>query len=599
LANSSTLKFQIDKQERGDPVNWESVKILATFDNDNNQANITTTNLEFVNEAAKYISERFKSGLTNNLGAFEGPDFDIFASDDEGFFQAFEGFIDYTKDYTESNFIKQDVTNPLKTSVGIKKLSGLNTLDELINGATYGLFKEKGIFTNSDYKDLPWVVQKKFDALEFAILNITIFITVKEAVEQIQRLADDIKMFASLLISATPPSTGAPGAILNAVLTIIVRAAYLAVMIIQLVEMSGQVFNILIPRVRKLKVASFRTLIQKPLEFYGYNLECPIEEIDNLYFLPTLARKESNFQDEFLKKVKVNEEGIPSVEDYGFLFSELLQTFLQMTNSRIAITDERGAKTVHIRTDSDEWWIKNSNLELMKDVLIDERKYNTDELLGRTLIKFETDLIDDWTVDNYTGTSYEVITEPITVDNPQKVSIKGIDEINIPWTLPNPKGTLTPLEKLLLKFATIAEDAVNTVGGNLNLSGKIKDKVNAFKTSGETWNNPRVIWLGSNGIPLNNRDLFSARTLYEKYLIEKSFVENNFRGQKYRFENITIPFGLREFKELIDNAYFTLPNGDLGKVERCEWEVADDKALLSGWVRRPYTFNLKVTKYEP
>ena len=205
MVNSSTLKFQIDKQERGDPVNWESVKILATFDNDNNQANITTTNLEFVNESAKYISERFKSGLTNNLGAFEGPDFDIFASDDEGFFQAFEGFIDYTKDYTESNFIKQDVTNPLKTSVGIKKLSGLNTLDELINGATYGLFKEKGIFTNSDYKNLPWVVQKKFDALEFAILNITIFITVKEAVEQIQRLADDIKNFASLLISATPP----------------------------------------------------------------------------------------------------------------------------------------------------------------------------------------------------------------------------------------------------------------------------------------------------------------------------------------------------------------------------------------------------------
>ena len=598
MANLSTLKFQIDKQERGDPVNWESIKILSTFDNNNNQANITTTNLEFVNEAAQYISERFRSGLTGGLGAFEGPDFDIYASDGVRLFQAFEGFIDYTKDYKESNFIKQQADKPLKVSVGIKKLNGLNTLQDLIEGATYGFFKQEGVFNDSDYANLPWVVQKKFDALEFIVLNITIFVTVKEAAEQVEKLTDDIAMIASKFQSATPPSTGSVGAVFYAILVAIIRAAYLVLITIQLVQLSEEVFNILVPRVRQLKIASFRTLIFKPLEFYGYTVVSELDELDN-YFLPTLTTEDSNFVDGLLKKVKVNEDGLPSVQDFGFLFSELLQKFLEMTKSRIAILDNNGTKEVHIRTESDPFWIKNSNAEILKDVLIDERGYNLDELQGRTLVKFETDLTDDWTVDNYTGTAYEVVTTPITTENQQKVSIKGIRDINIPWTLANRKGDLTPVEDLLLKFATIAENAVNTLGGNVNLTSKLRNKVNAFKTSGETWNTPRIITLSGGGIPENTREILSAKTLYEKYYTFDSFVEGNYNGQKYTFEEITIPFGLSQFNDLTNNAYFTLPNGDFGKVTRCEWAVADDSALISGWVRRPYTKNLKEIKYEP
>ena len=599
MAGNDSITFQIDKQERGDPTNWESVEILATFDNRNNQANITTTNLEFVNEAAQYIADSFRSGLSGGLGAFEGPDLDIFAVDKDGFFQAFQGFIDFTKDYKESNFIKQDKTKPLKTSVGIKKLNGLNTLNDIMEGVTFGLMEKEGVLTSSDWVNLPWVVQKKFDALEFAVLNITIFITVKEAVEQVQRLADDIKDFAALLASATFPSTGVVGAVLNGVLTIIVRAAYLAVIIIQLVQLSEQVFNVLIPRVRQLKIGKFRTLLSKPLENYGYTLVCDIPEIDNLYYLPTVTTEDSNFADKFLKKVKVNTSGAPSVQDFGFLYSEIFEKFLEMTNSRAAIIDNGGAKEVHVRTESDPWWRKTSNVDLFSDKLIDEVGYNLNELNGRQLIKFTVDSIDDWTTDNYFGTSYEVVTVPDTVENPQKVSIKGIDEVNIPWALPNPKGDLTPLEDLMLFFATTAEDAINTLGGNVNLSSQLRNKVNAFKTSGETWSIPRVIWLEGGGIPTNNRDLFSARTLYEKYHVEKSFVDNNYYGQKYTFEEIVVPLRLRQFKDLINNAYFTLPNGDFGKIESCRWTPSEDSATVTGWVRRPYTKNLKEIKYEP
>jgi len=62
---------------------------------------------------------------------------------------------------------------------------------------------------------------------------------------------------------------------------------------------------------------------------------------------------------------------------------------------------------------------------------------------------------------------------------------------------------------------------------------------------------------------------------------------------------VVVPLRLRQFKDLINNAYFTLPNGDFGKIESCRWTPSEDSATVTGWVRRPYTKNLKEIKYEP
>jgi len=81
-----TLTFRIAKQPVSAPRNWEDIKINATFDNAASQANISIESFEFIKDAKEAILNHRKGGLTGGLGLFEGPYFDVTASNNTGAF---------------------------------------------------------------------------------------------------------------------------------------------------------------------------------------------------------------------------------------------------------------------------------------------------------------------------------------------------------------------------------------------------------------------------------------------------------------------------------------------------------------------------------
>jgi len=106
------------------------------------------------------------------------------------------------------------------------------------------------------------------------------------------------------------------------------------------------------------------------------------------------------------------------------------------------------------------------------------------------------------------------------------------------------------------------------------------------------------LFLIGNQLPTNHRTLFNAKNLYFKYHKEKSFVLDNYHGQKIVYNDIEVPFGFEDYKKLTTNSYFYY-NGSQAKIIRFTWSVGQDTAKLSFWVRQPYTKNLQEIYIEP
>ena len=104
------------------------LEILATFENGNAQANISTTEFEFVNEFAESISEWISGGLTGGLGIFEGIPLSVQISGSNPSYLAFDGYMDMTDEF--------EIVNPTTIKGKIKKDNGLQNLNDLASGLT-------------------------------------------------------------------------------------------------------------------------------------------------------------------------------------------------------------------------------------------------------------------------------------------------------------------------------------------------------------------------------------------------------------------------------------------------------------------------------
>lgn len=589
-----TITFRIAKQPVAAPRNWADVKVKATFDNFNSQANITIDSFEFVRDAKTVIVDHRKGGLTGGVGMFEGPYFDVTASNSEGATTLFDGYLDMVERYEEFDFKGNDLNNPNEVHCGIKKLNGLNQLDEQIQGITLGYLETKGVYTDDDYVDVEWVRDGQTNFFDLILTQIAIYIFIKETVQAIKELADIIKDGTAY---AGIPVSGPIITVIWFALTVAIRAAYIAAMIIQVIALMQQLINTLISIKRKNKAMSLNTMIGNALGFFGYTLETPITDMDDFYYMPSKPNGvNQTIVDKLQREPKIINKGIPNPQDYGYAVTEAIEIALRLFNARLAII----GNVVHLRTLSDTWWIKQATYT-MPPVRINSKKYNTNELSANVFIKFQTDSSDSWTIDNFTGTNYEVITTPKTVKDQRKNGIRGLDEIALPVALGTRKGELNLVEKAVLAVAGFAEDAVNIFGANKDFTSGIKQRTGLLKMSDYQWNVPKLLYLKQQSkglrIPKDHRERLSAKALWNNYYSEKSFVSNGFTKQRALFSE-RIPFRFEDFQKLTENSYFVTANGEVGKFISLEWSISEDTAQAEWWVQETYTKNLEETKVE-
>lgn len=584
ISKSAESQYSLDGVVSNAPIDWQDVKIVAQYPDDSIQPSLSIDEYKFNLDSRKAINKWIEGGITGGVGIFEGMPFaqNIFNnSSDSAVFNAFINFADNYNDATDDGVL----------SVSIMKDDSIQSFIDKLGGVTCGYLEEIGVFTDADYITIPYIVEKKLNPFELMMSAIVLYLMIKELAETVERTARSAVLVVSLLGTSVFPLP--IGSIAYAIASALIQLVYSAILIIAIIELAKTLFETLIPPKRNHKGILLKHALEKIANHLGYNFNCPITEYNNYVYLPSNPNLDEKSFFGTVSVTKGTQSGIPNSLDYGYFAEDLFTLGKSLPYAKMAII----GNTIELRPKNDPFWIQQSQW-VMPDVLINTLGYNMNELNATNLLSFSVDTSDDWTVDNYGGTSIEIKTDPVSVLRQRAVLLKGLDEVNFQVALGNRKDELTGIETFLKTVGGAVDDITGIFGGGTNFASSITSKIGVLKQSTNWHTVPKMLYLNEGLMPLNHRDLINAELLWDKYHKEKSFVSDNWRGQKLLYNQVSVPFGFEDFLKLTTNPYFTF-NGFSAKIVNFEWTVGEDQAVIDFWVRRPYTFNLKETKLIP
>lgn len=554
------------------------IELLATFENGNPQANITSTEFEFVNEFAESISDWISGGLSGGFGIFQGIPLSVQITGQNPSYNAFDGFLDMTDDF--------EIVNPTTIKGKIKKDNGLQNLDDLASGLTWEYLFQTGVLTVNDMEWCPYVIEKEFDPVAFLLLILAIFQTTVILIDLIKEIAQSI-------------ASGITAPILFAL-----DVVYAGLLIISLISMLKDFIRMIIQPIKYTRCMRLKKLLEIGSAHLGYTYNSTITEImtDKIILIPSKDSidEEANAEKQLAGILIYNAgNGFPNARDYGYTFGEILALVNKTFNAKIGI--KNGVIQQHSLNSS--WWIQQSTYQ-MPPILLETIKYNTDELTSNVLLTFTPDAMDKNVIENYKGTSYEVITTPITTPDIKRVLLKGLDEVEIPYALGIRKNQSNFIEQTLDTLIGIVSDLADAIAQVLPFVDSppaVTSRVGVLKMETDFLNVPKMLYvLNDNKLPFNYHALWSAKHLYNRYHIQKSFVGNNFvdANQYEIYQGVRIPFGFTDFLSLIDNSYFYDIDGNTSQVTKIQWNVSNDYAIVDFKVQKLFTKNLQETFIE-
>lgn len=588
---NSSIQTLIEGKQVKEPLDWKNNSIKAFFGNDSPEAQVETDRFEYVLDGAKaIINHKDKGDIFEKLSAKQ-----IYTQTDNvtgnvDSYVALDGYFDVSDGYEEVLPTWGNEERPNRVLVKFKQDDSVANFLSQINGVSYGSLVQEGLINSGDYTTINTAIVKRANALEVALLILTVF----QLEQQIEAIVKSIKESVQQVFALASNPLGQIGAIILAVALLLLQLAYALLLIALIVKLFVNFLELFLPPIVKNKGISFRVLLQKSCEKFGYTLESPIEELDLYYYLPSKPySNETNILKNLIPKNVATKEGIPSTSDYGYLINEAWDLMKSLFNTKIALV----GNVIQLRNANDPYWINQGDFKLHKTVNFPSKKYNTDELRQTRMMTFATDN-DEWTTENYTGTSYEIKT--VSTVNSVNNSIKGLERIAIDLCLPNNKTKANPVEKLMIILARTCDTLAKAIGQNSNFGARVEsNRVNVLKVSLNDYQKPRIVPLINGQLPPNHRDLLSAKVLMKKYHFGKSFVKDGQLGQKVIYQDFSIPFVLSDLKKTLKNGTFTLPDGRKAEFIDIDYNFSKDTAQCSISVHEIYTNKLKEIDYEP
>ncbi|RLI60066.1 MAG: hypothetical protein DRO67_09385 [Candidatus Asgardarchaeum californiense] len=573
LSKKARIKFKINGQLVDAPIEWKDINITASFPNDSIQPKIDIEEFTFVLKELQILRQWVADG-----NIFQGLPFEFSTYNEDNEYLAFDGYINLADQYKE-------ILADGKVVAKIQLKQDLSHFFTRLEALSYGYLEDKGIFSNSDYTEIDYVVEKKIQAFEILMSSIVLFLMVKQSIQAAYDLAE------TYVNITTKPVTGI---LAYAIAVALFQVIYTGLMITVVINLANEIFKTFIPPRRTSKTITQRTLLENVAAYLGYTLDSNITDLDEVVYLPSNQRLDDVDSKGFINKTKGISKGVPFITDNGYRCIDMFEIIRQCYNGKYAIEGD----VLHFYNEDDPFWLRNSTFK-MASIRNVTKEYNTDELIANRLIKFPHDPTDSWTIDKWKGNSYYVLTDSTETIPEDAKFIKGHEEINIGVSLGVRKDKLNALEKLLAEVGGAVDELTGIFGGGTNFKDKVKSKVGVLKVSQNDYQSPKFLKLTNGKLAANHRDKWGAKYLYEKYYFGKSFVANDFYGQKAVFNDVKIPFGLKSFLNLINNSYFSTFENETAKATRISWNIDSLTADIDYYTREVYTRKLKETKIEP
>lgn len=586
------LKFFLDGIETNPPVGWEDIKIVATWLTEADpigravQPTIATDEFVWVNEAAHLIQNYVEAGKTNGPGVLRGIPLKITATDPvTGSAEVFDGYLDFAGAYRAKKDSRDTVP---QISTKITKPEDVDSFNNRMMALSYGYLNEKGLIKSSDFQTMLYVVKPLDRGQDILWMAVSAFLIGRELYKAIEEIAG---IFADLVVPFTT---------VQSVVKIILKLIYIVIMIILLLKYLlalGQ-HIISIPRIQF--AMSLKQALTIPCRYLGLEIETNLEDLDHFLYVPSKKPfYHKTAAGRFLNVAGgIDRSGVPSTGDYGYSCAEMLRLAVDLCNAELKVDNGK----LYIYNEGDPFWVKNSTF-VLPDVLLENYEYNVSDMVATKMFGFAHDPQDDWTVEDFTGTNYQVDLHSTQAIPTRLNLLKGYKEYRFPVALGSRKTVNDKVEALFQKlFSVLAQfkpllKKLKSKNPVVNFFLSLQTTTGIMQVQNRNWSVPKVVYF-NNGIPANHRDKLSARALYNKYYKYRSFAAPH-TGQRIRYRNVEIPFGLADYLKLQKNSYFKTASGRIGKFLALEWKLAEDVAVADIEFIEPYVKTLTETTFEP
>ena len=572
------LNFFLNGNQVDPPNNWEQISMTLDFNNDGDgpitvQPVISTDNLQFVLSTSGIVRKWIQDGVDGTgVGIYEPMEMRIELSSGGSNLTVFEGLLDMVNNMV---FVEKN-----QTFLKLVKKGGADQLTDRSQAISFAFLESKGEITTADYVKIKYVLAHVPDFQEVLIISISIFIMIKEIREQIKRILDLITDIAG---ETAGGFIGLLGALILLIGRTIAEVVYVAIITIAVRDLMTQLIDNLVSKEQIHLGMKLKVLLEKGATHLGYTFESsefndPLFE--SLVILP-IKEKAPN-------PLGLFETGFPTNKGGLYTYLEMLEFYKKLINGKIVVRDN---KIIVERRD----FFDNPSSFVLPSVLLDEFQYNADEIQGNLNIQFLIDEKDDTTLINYqtNNTTFQRITEPKIIGNKQNVQIKGLEQVNLPVSLPTRKTSLTSVEKILLKVAKL----VDVFAGGNTFSSKITGRFGALHLANDFTGTPKLIPVAAFKVRPNHKTIMSAKVLHDKYYFINSFtidpVTGENRNQFRRHTGLKIKFCFEDYIALSQDNGFTTANGEVGVFEKIEGHPESGSAEVDIRIKDVFTTNLK------
>jgi len=546
------------------PRNKDDIGVKSDFTQNPAELELSVDSVILTREAYDIIKQHIQT-----QGVFEGIPYQVQLNNG--------ATIEYYVDLIDEGTIYRDYD----VTVRLKRRYAIDNFFERADGVTFLLMKKKGVIF--DTFEVPYVIVPETNTEQIVSVAIALFVMSKELIQAGTQFVTATKE----VIRASSPSADTPGDVSALIIDAIAQLVYVIAVLTACIKLGQQLIELIFPKVRYFLGCKVKELMQKSCQYLGYTFTSTLlDGISGLTILPVPLQKQ---QDSWWEKLQNDlnfafNKGVPTQNDTIQTIGDLFRAFELMFNARTRIVN--GAVEFEIRN----YWqnvTPNAIVPALKlqDTRQDEYRFNTEEVWKRYYTHYIADFSDLHSIDDFDGTDAEYSTEPLNVINSDLVTIKGLNEVAIPFALGRRKNKLNLLENLVLGLFKVIDGVINFFGGNSSLAAGIENRIGVLQITSQYFSTTKLLYcIGDSGKqPVNYINFLGANSIYQNYHKINEITINDYKIR----ENLRTRISEQNFLSLLNNNYAEI-NGKICEILKIEY--IDEKSFAQISYKEPFDY---------
>lgn len=545
------------------PRNREEIGVISDFTGNPEVLNVNVDTIILPREAYDIVKIHIAT-----VGLFEGIPYRI---------QMANGInLNYYVDLTENPIFRS-----YECELKIKRRKANDCFFDNADGTSFELMLKKGVVFPTF--EIPYLIVKDNQAEVAITLTLAIFSMTQATIQAIKDLATTI----SQGVQASVPNVGVPpsidtGDIIAFALNVVAQAIYIASLLVALVSMSAKLFELIFPKVRKLLGCKLKDLVTTGCNFLGYSVQSNLLNSSSFTVLPVPLIKDRKGIFKFIPDELISpfNKGVPSSSDTVSTLGSLIRAIEETFNAQTKVID--GVVYIERR----DYWQSITTNQIAPAMVIqadrvDEYTFNPQDVWKRYYIHYQLDAMDLNTMDTlYDIHDAEYSTEPVNVINSDLVTIKGLNDVSVPFALGQRKDELNWLEKLAKGLFEVIDALTGLFGGGTNLVAKIEARIGVLVISQNFFSVTKLLYTVNGKQPANFSDYVSATGLWNNYHYINQITLNSWKIKN----EVRLRIMEDDFVTLLNNNWAEI-NGVNCEILRLEW--VDEKSLATITYRIP------------